>query len=176
MSKVLTLSAYPLSRHFQNALSTLIECPYEQATLNDLRALKLPSLLAAIWKISPDRLILPLEDESSLALLPIVKLLAGFTRAKRIEIVNPDMSVVHISRLATIVDFIRFTGASLSLVLQAARSAVELKTLLRAPRRDLHVSNKNRRILYLKTNLWIGIKAGGSIRPHRRCRKCSSAG
>ncbi len=162
-SNILILSVYPLSQNFQNALGALIEGPSERATLNDLRALNPPALLAALWKISPNRLILPLEDESSLALLPIVKLLAGFTRAKRIEIVNPDMSIVQISRAATVVDFIRFVGASLRLVLQAAKSAIELKALLRSPRSKLRISDKNRRVLYLKTNLWMGIKAGGSV-------------
>lgn len=162
-SNILILSAYPLSQNFQNALNALIGSPSERATLNDLRALNPPALLAALWRIAPNRLILPLEDESSLALLPIVKLLAGFTRAKRIEIVNPDMSVVRISRLATIVDFVRFAGASLSLVLHAVKSNIELKALSRSPRNDLHASKKNDRVLYLKTNLWMGIKAGGSV-------------
>jgi len=162
-SNILLLSAYPLSQRFQNALGSLIGRPYDRATLGDLRTLKLPSLLAALWKISPDRLILPLEDEGSLALLPIVKLIAGFTRAKRIEIVHPDLSVVTISRLSTIVDFIRFVGASLNLALRAAKSAIELKTLSQAPRVDLPEPNGSRRVLYLKTNLWMGIKAGGSV-------------
>src|ERR1700755_1546506 len=101
-SNILLLSAYPLSQGFQNALSTLIGRSYDRATLGDLRTLKLPSLLVALWKISPDRLILPLEDEGSLALLPIVKLVAGFTRAKRIEIVHPDLSVVTIARVSSL--------------------------------------------------------------------------
>lgn len=162
-SNVLILSAYPLSQTFQNALSALIGGPSERTTLNDLRELNPRALLAALWRISPDRLILPLEDEGSLALLPIVKLVAGFTRAKRIEIVHPDLSVVTISRLSTIVDFGRFVGASLQLALQAAKSAIELKALSKAARLKLHSSNKNRRVLYLKTNLWMGVKAGGSV-------------
>jgi glycosyltransferase involved in cell wall biosynthesis len=162
-SDILILSAYPLSQNFQNALGALIGGPFERATLNDLRALSPPALLAALWKISPNRLILPLEDESSLALLPIVKLLAGFTRAKQIEIVNPNMSVVQISRLATVIDFIRFTGASLRLLLQAVKSTFELKALFRSPRSVLHASRDNRHVLYLKTNLWMGLKAGGSV-------------
>lgn len=162
-SNILLLSAYPLSQRFQNALGTLIGGQYDRATLGDLRTLKLPSLLAALWKISPDRLVIPLEDEGSLALLPIVKLVAGFTRAKKIEIVNPDLSVVTISRLSTIVDFIRFVGASLNLALRAAKSAIDLKALSQAPRLDLTASNQNRRVLYLKTNLWMGVKAGGSV-------------
>ncbi|WP_398470613.1 glycosyltransferase family 4 protein [Tardiphaga sp.] len=105
----------------------------------------------------------PLEDDSSLALLPIVKLVAGATRAKRIEIVHPDLLVTKISRLSTVVDFILFVGASMRLALHAIMSTNELKTLLKAPRLALRSPKNNQRVLYLKTNLWMGIKAGGSI-------------
>jgi glycosyltransferase involved in cell wall biosynthesis len=162
-SNILILSAYPLSQKFQNELAAAVGGPFERATLNDLRGLSPIGLLKALWNIAPDRLLVPLEDEGSLALLPIVKLVAGVTRAKQIEIVHPDLSVTTISRLSTLVDFVLFASASLKLAVHAIRSNIELKALQKAPRLDMRLPSDNRQVLYLKTNLWMGIKAGGSI-------------
>lgn len=162
-SEVLSLSAYPLSQRFQDSLASVIGQPYQRATLGDLRELKPLALIAALWHMQPDRLILPLEDENSTALLPIVRLIAGFTRARRIEIVGPDLKVSQVSRLGTVVDVTRFAGASLSSAIRAAMSAAELKILLGKPRISVTMDDSLRRVLYLKTNLWMGIKAGGSI-------------
>lgn len=162
-SEVLILSAYPVSQKFQDSLNVLIGQPYERATLNDLRDLRGLALVSALWRIAPTRLILPLEDENSTALLPVVKLIAGLTRAHHIEIVLPDLSIVKVSRWKTPIDVCRFIGASISSAWYALRAAMELKALVRQPRIEVELTDINQRILYLKTNLWMGIKAGGSI-------------
>lgn len=162
-SEILILSAYPVSRKFQDSLNALIGQPCERATLNDLRDLKGMALVSALWRMAPTRLILPLEDENSTALLPVVKLIAGFTRARNIEIVLPDLSIVKVSRWKTPIDVCRFVGASISSAWHALRAAMELKGLVRQPRIEVELIDINRRVLYLKTNLWMGIKAGGSI-------------
>ncbi|KFL29413.1 hypothetical protein JP75_20880 [Devosia riboflavina] len=161
--EVLSLSAYPLSQRFQDSLAVVIGQPYQRATLGDLRELKPATLILTLWRMRPDRLILPLEDENSTALLPIVRLIAGFTRAHRIEIVGPDLRVVQVSRLGTLIDVARFVGASISSAVRATLSAAELRSLLKKPRIAVAADDSLRRVLYLKTNLWMGIKAGGSI-------------
>jgi len=162
-TEVLILSAYPLSQSFQASLNALAGQSYAKATLGDLRSLRPVALLRALWNMQPERLLLPLEDENSLALLPVVKLVAGFTRARKIEIVNPNLSITDVSRLGTVMDVIRFVGASLQSAAAALRCMLELKSLLKAPRISVARPEPGCKVLYLKTNLWMGIKAGGSV-------------
>jgi len=162
-AEALVLSAYPLSQSFQSSLNELAGKNYKTATLGDLRSLRPMPLLRALWNMRPDRLLLPLEDENSLALLPVVKLVAGFTRARRIEIVNPDLSITDMSRMGTLVDVVRFAGASVQSAIAAMLSAIELKSLLRSARITVPPPERGCEVLYLKTNLWMGIKAGGSV-------------
>ena len=162
-SGLLLLSVYPLSQGYLNALREKLAQDFEQLSLAELRRHGGIRLIAELRRIRPDALLLPIEDENSLALLPILQLLAGLTRAGTIKMVHPDLGMQQISRLSVAADVFRFGLASLGCLASAAFSWIELRRLLGKPRLSLHMPMNKDRVLYLKTNLWFGIKAGGSV-------------
>lgn len=160
-SQVFVLSAYPLSKDYVEHLRQMLGTEITQLTLSELRETSGYRLIQTLWSFRPERLILPIEDENGAALLPITKLLAGFTRARSIQVLSPMDRITEVSRFAIVGDLTRFGWASIACLIEAGRAALELGKLARTPRLD--VRPQVGKVLYLKTNLWFGVKAGGSI-------------
>jgi glycosyltransferase involved in cell wall biosynthesis len=159
----LLLSAYSLSQQYLQALREKLGCDFDQITLAQLRQHGGIQLFLAVRRIRPATLLLPLEDENSAALLPILKLLAAFTGARDIAVVQPGLDLRPVSRVSVAVDSLRFGFASIGCFVSAGLSWIALKRVLAAPRADIRPARKVGPVLYLKTNLWFGIKAGGSV-------------
>ena len=162
-SELIALTAYPLSRNYLVGLRKKLGRDFDQITLSELRQHGGLRLLAALRDIRPHTLLLPVEDENGAVLLPIVRLLAGLTGARKIAVFRPGGDLEQVSIKGIIWDLCRFAFASFACALSAIWAWVMLKRLLVAPRMDCSPSEKHKRILYLKTNLWFGIKAGGSV-------------
>lgn len=159
----LLLSVYPLSSEYLTSIKEKLGQGFEQRTLAELRQQGGFQLFFALRKIRPDTLLLPLEDENSAALLPILKLLAGFTAAKNIKLVHPDLSITLVPRVNIAADMIKFGFASVGCLWSAIKSWLELRHILRASRIVIPGKISKGCVFYLKTNLWFGIKAGGSV-------------
>ncbi|KZB51830.1 hypothetical protein AUP41_06460 [Thalassospira xiamenensis] len=110
-----------------------------------------------------DSVILPIEEKNSAALLPVLKLLAACTRSRKICIVNPDLRIEVVSRWQIVRDMTHFLAASIACLWAAFHARAELAKLLSVDRSAFSPPSQNAPVLYLKTNLWFGIKAGGSV-------------
>jgi len=159
----LVLTAYPLSAPFEHAVRDLIGQGAQTVTVAQLRSQGLTGLLRQLWSMRGDPIVLPIEEENSSALLPVLKLLAACTRSRFICVVHPDLRRETVSRWQIALDALRFTGASVSCLWSAYRARRELSALLTQPREGPGSFTANGAVLYLKTNLWFGIKAGGSV-------------
>jgi glycosyltransferase involved in cell wall biosynthesis len=154
------LAAYPLSGAFRAALESDLGVPVDVHVLPELRRLGTRDLLRRLRSLE-GRCVLPLEDASSEVLLPILEALAATTRARTIEIVRSDGSGERISRVRAAKEAASVVAASVDAqaALHAAKRDVE--NLARQSRSTVAVANG--RVLYLNTNLWFGVQAGGSI-------------
>jgi len=161
--EVFILSVYPISREFHEGLQRSINYPYSSITIAELRQFGGFKFISELRRIAPDRLLLPMEDDNSIALIPIVKLLAFFTRAHRIELVHPSLAMEEVPRFGIIMDIFRLCFASISCFVAAGLAWFKLSRVLSLPRMDVSYKLAGREVLYLKTNLWFGIKAGGSV-------------
>ncbi|WP_263260787.1 glycosyltransferase [Pseudomonas sp. RIT-PI-S] len=161
--KYLLLSVYPLSRGYLDRLEAALGEPFGQKTLAELRATGGVRLPRELLRLRPSYLLLPMEDENSAALLPILKLLACFTGAASICLAAPDGKLTPVPRVGLVSDIAHFFFASLGCLWTAAKAALALSRLKRQPRGTFRLPNGKSGVLYLKTNLWFGIKAGGSI-------------
>ena len=161
--KSLILTAYPLSADFGQALQGILGQDTQTVTVAQLRSQGLTGLLRQLWSMRADPITLPIEEENSLALLPMLKLLAACTRSRSICVLYPDFRRETVRRWAIGLDALRFACASISCLWSAYRARRELSTLLTQPRIEFGSFAANDSILYLKTNLWFGIKAGGSV-------------
>lgn len=161
--KSLILTAYPLSAPFERALRSVVDQEAEMVTVAQLRSQGFTRLLRQLWSIRGDSITLPVEEENSSALLPVLKLLAACTRSNSIYVIHPDLRCESVNRWQIALEALHFVNASVACLWSAYRAHRELATLLERPRLESDPFAPNGAVLYLKTNLWFGIKAGGSV-------------
>ncbi len=159
----LILTAYPLSASFSRSLLGSFGGRGSVQTIAQLRESSGAGFVLKLWQLRGDPIILPIEEDNSAALLPVLKLLAACTRSASICVVRPDLSRETVTRWQIALDALRFAGASVACHWAALRAKRELKALLAAARVAPRALDSEGRVLYLKTNLWFGIKAGGSV-------------
>jgi glycosyltransferase involved in cell wall biosynthesis len=88
--------------------------------------------------------------------------LAGLAKSRSIQIVYPDLSCKAIPRWQAMAQLRSVLVASLSGTAALWGCKRALGTLARQPRVAIG-RYRSGRLLYLKTNLWVGVRAGGSI-------------
>jgi len=163
MSAPLILTAYPLSANFEQAARDMLGNGATTITIAQLRSGGNIGLLRQLWSIRGNPIVLPVEEENSAALLPVLMLLAACTRSRAICVVHPDLRCESVSRWRIAWDGLGFAAASVACLWAAHRARRELTTLLSQPRETPRALTERGAVLYLKTNLWFGIKAGGSV-------------
>lgn len=162
-NETLILAAYPLSASFDQALKTSFGKHSRVVTAAQLRTQNVFGLLRLLWGMRGDPIALPIEESNSTVLLPVLKLLAACTRSRSICVVHPDLSRETVSRWRIAWDMVGFIGASAICLWEALRAKRELVQLLARNRIPMPALPAGGAVLYLKTNLWFGIKAGGSV-------------
>lgn len=155
------LVAYPLSRDYRQKLESALGYVPQYLTVAELRREPLGPLVRRLRGLGAQSLVMPLEDVNSKALLPILCGLAALSDARRLEIVQPDLSRRRLSRLRAIGALVQAGFASIGGFVAAFLCSRELDRLLAAPRQQ--AAQREGETLYLKTNLWFGVKAGGSV-------------
>ena len=156
------LIGYPLSDRFRDQFEKLTASAPLYLGLPELRRMPMVKLAKLLTSIKADRLFIAIESQSSKALLPVFYAFASLSRARRIELVHPDLTSETVSRWRTI----RSLGSALSASLDGQRAMRHCRRgasmLLEQPRiQASHFEEGS--VLYIKSNLWLGVKAGGSV-------------
>lgn len=157
------LIGYPLSSEYRRKLGVSVGQEPTYMSVAELRRLPVKQLLRSLWKDVGETLLIPLEDANSMALLPVLETLASVSGARSIEVVYPDFTRQKVRRVRAMDRFLRMVNASIASKRSASRCRRELSGLLREPRIDVSPAWDKKSVLYLKTNLWFGVKAGGSV-------------
>jgi hypothetical protein len=121
-------------------------------------------MVAHLRTLNPNLLTLAFEDKDSGALSPVLKLIAGVTRANRLAVAWPEGEPVPFNRRNLVNEafgLVMATGQSLA-------SAVATRLDLNSPAAPVPMpaaagARSTRKALYLNANLWFGVKAGGSV-------------
>lgn len=156
------LTNYPLSRNFQERLAAIVAPEMLKLNVSELRRRPLRQMVKYLRSLKADRLFLPIEDENSSALLPVLKLLASVVPARAIYLVQPDLYMQRVSPLETTVSLFNLVSASLASRVATHRAQREVIKLLREERIAVNKAI-GRNVMYLNANLWFGVKAGGSV-------------
>lgn len=159
----IALIAYPLSRDFSDRLENLVGENISYLSISDLRKLGIFRLLRKLRSTTTANVLLPLEDSTSVALLPILQGLAWVIPTRSVEIVLADMSRKPVPRLSTILSLLGLGFASLLGLAAGFVCFSELLWLRKAGRKKNIFQQDQKSLLYLKSNLWFGVKAGGSV-------------
>jgi glycosyltransferase involved in cell wall biosynthesis len=125
------------------------------------------ALLGRLGRLGASRLLLPMEDESSRCLMPLLKGLAAVTNARAIVTVDPDFEFKEVTRWMagrSVVDVLAASGRAAR---DLAACRAELNELATCPRvnvsREDRIPAEEESVLYIDASLWFGMKSGGSV-------------
>lgn len=152
----------PLSAAYRQSVERVLPGTLEIVDLNPLLQRGPLEALRQLRRVAPDRLVVPAEDPASYYLMPVLKIIAAFSRAPQLETIGPDLSREPFSRWSAVPEALSFVGNSVLNGLLALRSAVECAWLARRPRLRM-AARTPRSVLYVNGNLWFGVTAGGSV-------------
>jgi len=156
------ITHYPVTSGYLAKFQEKIGERPQQVVISNVTAKGYIEIVKYLRSIKADTLYLTVMDDASRAILPLIKLLSYIpTAQKRLEVDN-DFTIrnIELKEIFNIVIQISVDVVSGSLILLA--DYLSIRRLLVAPR--INVSRSGlKRVLYLKTNLWLGVQAGGSI-------------
>ncbi len=162
---VLAISAYALSADYKRRLEAAIG-PSQQLTLLELRRLSIAGAMRKLRSVTARRVLIPFEQGSGRAMLPLLLTAAAFTRADSIRIVDGDRLD---SADAGIPQFVAaWLDAGIACaggLAAAARCWLDIRRL-RGSRRIAAKPCRLRDVFYLNANMWVGAvgaKIGGPV-------------
>ena len=153
--------SYPLSTNYREHFEASVGDRPEYLSLPELRRLSLPRGLRAVLAMRGQVCYLPMEDEASEALLSVLSLVAATAAASQIVVVHHDLSRQLVPKARAYAAAFGLAAASIRDLLAAAAAGRELGRLGSSPRQVVALGAG--RVLYLSSNLWFGVKAGGSV-------------
>lgn len=104
----------------------------------------------------------PIIDSSAQPLLPPLQILSMLVHTDKRYFVNQDFTLQPYGYGSVFLGSLRIAGAIMDGIVTITRDWFYLGKLVRLPRIRVFKNIENR-ILYLKTNLWLGVQAGGSV-------------
>ena len=156
------LTNYPLSKNFRARIDGILSGDPLRMSVTELRQKPLVEMVRELRNTRVGRLLIPVEDENGGAVLPVLTLLGGLVRSRRMEVIGPDMAIRRIPKSAIPGAFMSLLAASMGGRRSTRRANRVLDEL--AVRARTEVSGRSLdRLLYLNANLWFGVQAGGSI-------------
>ncbi len=158
---IAALTVSPLSNRYRAELEALLGEAPRYLSLPDLRRTGPATLLRTLRTLGP-HVVLPVEDESALVLLPVLEILAMVSNARTIEVIEPGLVRRAVTRRQAGRALFALGWATLLCRLAIRRTRAELARLLAEPRATSR-PNGHRRIVFANGNLWFGVKTGGSI-------------
>lgn len=161
MSSVV-LSSTPLSQEYRSRLQETIGGQLVFTHLAEIRRQPLREALRRLRAASAAGCYIAIEDDSSRALLPILQAIGSTTWPRTMRLVHEDLSTSGLSRARVPFAIAATVSASLRGAVAARTAAAQLEQLRRSTRVEVAAAHP-RRLLYLNSNLWFGLKVGGSV-------------
>lgn len=158
---IVALAAYPLSTDYRSRLESALGCTPSYRTLTELRQLSLLGMLRELRALRADRLLLPFEDPAAGAILSLLAALAALTPARRLEIVSAELEFSPFGRHRAVGALLNVGWASIRGLLTALLCFRQVRRLNSLPL--VPATRSDGDVVYLKTNLARGVKAGGSV-------------
>jgi glycosyltransferase involved in cell wall biosynthesis len=158
---LVVLSPYPIARSSVQFLQANAGATF--LTLSELRMLRPAALWTTLRALRPSCLKVVIQEDSERAVLPLMLTLSAVTRADEIRVADTTKGVEsRVGRLSGLAGLLGIVVATASGRWVLWRLARKCSSLLRASP-TAWSPPAGRRALYLKTNLMLGAKAGGSI-------------
>lgn len=156
------ISQYPLTQDYIHRLSDITDGDIEPVVVSAITASGYISVLRRFSKMKCVNVYIPVPDASSEPLLAPLQILGMFARAGNRQIILPDFSMRPFNWGTTLFGGLRMALGLMDGLFTVSIDWFRLDRLIRVPRIRL-AGNVERSLLYLKTNLWFGVQAGGSV-------------
>ena len=156
------LAAYPVSADFRAKVEERLGIRLAITVLSEMREAGFPTMLRRLVRIRGEAGYILLEDPASTPLLPVLRLLLSLTRCRRLAVLGPDGAVLSFGRAAGFLELGRLISGTIRGAVAAMICGIELVALAWRNSRKVPLQCL-RQVGYLKTNLWFGVRAGGSV-------------
>lgn len=159
------LSAYPLTREIVQQITQSHGIVASEAIcLGDLKRHSLIGIYRALREISADHIWIVVSDHGFQPMLSVLTLLSALTRGRRLHVTDFSGNSHAVSRTAAALrEPIKLFQGSFDGLLCVWRAHREAHRLTRDERIAMACIPDNPRVAYFKTNLWLGVQAGGSV-------------
>jgi len=159
----LVLMMYPLSQTYRATVQEAMGRSCRFQLVAELRAHGTRGLLQHLLS-SPERdVVIPLEVEEGRVVVPVLQVLAAAHRLPRVHLCDPSGQVRRIRLPETIVAAVRLFVASIDGLRARRRAARRARRLVADSQHRATTNSTPHRVLYLKNNIWYGLRAGGSV-------------
>jgi glycosyltransferase involved in cell wall biosynthesis len=148
-----------LSAKMLDQLKSKFNRDFEQISLGFLKNSGIISLIKVLRSTSDMHVVL--ENEESEKLYDIFLLLFLFTRSKTLHLTRADLSHLTLKKIDAIGSIFNNFYALIIGCYCTLKAAI-IAQCVKNKKYDLNI-NEIRNILYLKSNFWFGVKAGGSV-------------
>ena len=159
---VLALVPYPLSNGFRAAVERTLGTSPHFLSLAELRRRPPLEALRTLASFRGCFCVLALETEDASAVRPILEAVALAALPTRLEMISPDLERHPVAR-GHVLPAVSSLAAASAAGLAAVRSARRELEPLAAEPRMVPNGGSLEHVLYVNGNLWVGLKAGGSI-------------
>jgi glycosyltransferase involved in cell wall biosynthesis len=162
MTERWALCAYPLSAAYLSNLRTHFGADLQPAVLSEMRRSTIWSMLAALRRVRAAEGLVLLEDTGATPLQPVLQFLLSLTRCRTLAVIDGNFDRTPFTRARAYCEAPALVGATLAGLWSALLCWFELKRLASAAPAGCRGSVL-RSVCVLRTNLWFGLKAGGSV-------------
>ncbi|MGH6660975.1 MAG: glycosyltransferase family 4 protein, partial [Rhodospirillales bacterium] len=156
------ITQYPITRRQLDDLSRLVGKPLVPVVVSTITARGYLDIFRHFRRMKAEDIYLPVLDSSGWPLLPPLEVVSMLTPADRRIVIDPDKKIAPLTIVDVAGSIVRIALGSLHGMATVVGDWLRLRRLLRAPRLALAAVD-TKRVVYLKTNLWLGIQAGGSV-------------
>jgi glycosyltransferase involved in cell wall biosynthesis len=156
------LAAYPVSATYRARVEQRLGVRLDIVALSEMRQASLVTMLRRLRAARAKSGYVLVESASSAPLVPFLKAVASLTRCRRLAVIGPEGDVAPFGRGGGLLELLRAAHGSVRGAWSAVLCGVELLWLRSRPPAESR-PGACRRVAYLKTNLWLGLRAGGSV-------------
>lgn len=165
MDQNYALSLYPLSTDILRDLKNSLNQDFTGISVSSLRQYSPFKIIKKLRELKCQTLLIIIDDPSIEMIQATLLSIAFFTKAKNVQVYYKHRnSFSNFTKLQCISSLITFFLATIRCYVTLFKANYELKRILtRKYKKHAIDFSKPKKILYLKTNLWLGVKAGGSV-------------
>jgi len=164
-NRTLILSQYPVVDISRNEIRRRIDENVDFLVVSTIASNGSINLLQKLHGLKYKNVYILVADETAVPLVSILKVLSAFIPASHRYLLYAGGAIVRFSRVSSVASIFPLVHALLLGIFTAAYMKSRAFWLLRVSRiRPLHkIPQSDKNLIYVKTNLWLGVQAGGAM-------------